>query len=402
MAKRVVITGAGTVNALGHNVAETLNAFKCGICGIAELDITDADRLQSRIGAQVKNWPADDRFSPRENALYDRVTQFTVEAARQAVVQSGLSFAESALAGSGAILGTAGGGLETIDSNYRAVFADGKNRVPPLVVPRLMHNAGASHLSMIYGLHGPSFTVSSACASSNHAMSLAFQFVRSGAAPAMLTGGAEAMLCFGGLKAWEGLRVISSEACRPFSIGRSGLVQGEGAAVFVFEDRDHALARGAVILAEVIGASMSADAQDIVMPSLEGAMTAMNLALADAGIAPEDVGYINAHGTGTAANDRVESAAIAQVFKSGPPPVSSTKSMHGHVIGGTGAIELLACLLAVQEGVLAPTIGWQGQDPDCLTDVVANSARTADVDVAMSNAFAFGGLSSVLVLRKAQ
>ena len=400
MAKRVVITGAGTVNALGHSVAETFHAFRNGFCGIGPLDIADVDRLQARIGAQVKNWSAEDRFSTREKALYDRVTQFTVEAARQAVIQSGLNFSDADLTGSGAILGTAGGGLETIDDNYRTVYAEGKNRVPPLVVPRLMHNAGASHLSMIYGLHGPSFTVSSACASSNHAMSLAFQLVRSGAAPAMLTGGADAMLCFGGLKAWEGLRVMSSEACRPFSIGRSGLVQGEGAAVYVFEERDKALARGAMILAEVIGASMCADAKDIVMPSFEGAVAAMNLALFDAGISPEDVGYINAHGTGTAANDRVESAAISEVFKAGPPPVSATKSMHGHVIGGTGAIELLACLLALNEGVLPPTIGWQGQDPDCLRDVVANTARSAEVTVAMSNAFAFGGLSSVLILRK--
>lgn len=401
MGKRVVITGAGTVNALGHNVPETFKAFRQGICGIGPLDVRDADKLQSPIGAQVRNWPNDDRFTPRERALYDRVTQFAVEAARQAVGQSGLNFSEHRLAGSGVILGTAGGGLETIDENYRAVFAEGKNRVPPLVVPRLMHNACASHLSMIYGLHGPSFTVSSACASSNHAMSLAFQMIRSGVAPSMLAGGTEAMLCYGGLKAWEGLRVMSSEACRPFSSGRSGLVQGEGAAIFVFEDRDHALGRGATVLAEVIGSSMCADAQDIVMPSHDGAVTAMSLALADGNIPNSAVGYINAHGTGTAANDRVESAAIAEVFKGSPPPVSSTKSMHGHVIGGTGAIELLACLMALQDGILAPTIGWQGQDPDCLTDVVANAARPAQVDVTMSNAFAFGGLSSVLVLGKA-
>lgn len=397
----MVITGAGTVNALALDVAGTLQAFRRGQCAIGPLDIRDAARLQAPIGAQVRDWDAAARFSPREIALYDRVTQFTVEAARQAVAQSGLMVPGPIGLRCGAILGTAGGGLGTVDDNYRSVYAEGKDRVPPLVVPRLMHSAGASHLSLLYGLRGPCFSVSSACASSNHAMALAVQMIRSGAATAMLTGGAEAMLSFGGLKAWEGLRVMARDACRPFSMGRAGMVQGEGAAVFVFEDRDHALARGAPILAEVIGQAMTADAADIVLPSLEGAVNAMTEALADAGLRPGDIGYINAHGTGTAANDRVESAAIRQVFGNRPPPVSSTKSMHGHVIGGTGAIELLACLMALQEGILAPTVAWLGPDPECLTDVVANAARPADVGAAMSNAFAFGGLSAVLVLRRA-
>lgn len=397
----MVITGAGTVNALALDVAGTLQAFRRGQCAIGPLDIRDAARLQAPIGAQVRDWDAAARFSPREIALYDRVTQFTVEAARQAVAQSGLMVPGPIGLRCGAILGTAGGGLGTVDDNYRSVYAEGKDRVPPLVVPRLMHSAGASHLSLLYGLRGPCFSVSSACASSNHAMALAVQMIRSGAATAMLTGGAEAMLSFGGLKAWEGLRVMARDACRPFSMGRAGMVQGEGAAVFVFEDRDHALARGAPILAEVIGQAMTADAADIVLPSLEGTVNAMTEALADAGLRPGDIGYINAHGTGTAANDRVESAAIRQVFGNRPPPVSSTKSMHGHVIGGTGAIELLACLMALQEGILAPTVGWLGPDPECLTDVVANAARPADVGAAMSNAFAFGGLSAVLVLRRA-
>ncbi|MEF3047644.1 beta-ketoacyl-[acyl-carrier-protein] synthase family protein [Pseudotabrizicola sp. L79] len=401
MTHRVVITGAGTVNALGHDVPATRAAMREGRCAIGPLDIRDADRLQSPIGAQVRDWRAEDRFSLRDIALYDRVTQFTVEAARQAVAQSGLAFAGALAGQTGVVLGTAGGGLGTVDDNYRAVYEDRKDRVHPLVVPRLMNSAGVSHLSMIHGLRGPSFSVSTACASSNHAMALAFQMVQSGMAPVMLTGGAEAMLCFGGLKAWEGLRVMARDACRPFSKGRNGMVQGEGAAVFIFENRDHALARGAAVLAEVIGFGMTSDASDIVMPSQDGAVACMRQALAAARIAPADVGYINAHGTGTAANDRVESAAIAQIFGPNPPPVSSTKSMHGHVIGGTGAVELLACLMALQEGVLAPTVGWLGQDDDCLTDVVANHARTAEVDVAMSNAFAFGGLSAVLVLRRA-
>lgn len=399
--KRVVITGAGTVNPLGHDVSSTYQAFKAGQCGIGPLDIRDVDRLVVRIGAQVRDWRPDERFDPRQISLFDRSTQFAMEAARQAVLQSGLEFTSELAARSGAVIGTAGGGLTTTDDNYRAVYEERKDRVHPLVVPRLMNSASASHLTMTYGLTGPAFSVSTACASSNHAMGLAFQMIRSGMAPVMLTGGTEAMLCFGGIKAWEGLRVMARDACRPFSLNRSGMVQGEGSAIFVFEERDHAVARGASILAEVSGFAMASDAADIVMPSKEGAVRVMRQALADAAVDPREIGYINAHGTGTAANDRTESAAILEVFNGDPPPVSSTKSMHGHLIGGTGAVELLAVLMALQEGVIAPTVGYQERDPDCLADVVANTARAARVDAALSNAFAFGGLNAVVVLKRA-
>lgn len=398
--QRVVITGAGTVNPLGHTVSATFDAFRGGRCAIGPLNIRDVDRLSVRIGAQVRDWQAEDHFDARQIALYDRSTQFAMVAAAEAVQRSGLVFQGSLAERSGVILGTAGGGLTTTDDNYRAVYEERKDRVHPLVVPRLMNSASTSHLSMCYGLTGPAFSISSACASSNHAMGLAFQMIRSGAAPVMLTGGSEAMLCFGGIKAWEGLRVMARDACRPFSVQRGGMVQGEGAAIFVFEDRDHALARGASILAEVAGFGMASDAADIVMPSQKGAARVMRLALADAGMDPREVGYLNAHGTGTAANDRIESAAILDVFGGDPPPVSSTKSMHGHLIGATGAVELLSVILALQEGVLAPTVGYLGPDPECLQDVVANTARKAQVDAALSNAFSFGGLNAVLALRR--
>jgi nodulation protein E len=266
-----------------------------------------------------------------------------------------------------------------------------------------MANAAASAVSMEHGLRGPALTVSTACASSNHAMGLAFQMVRSGMADVMLAGGSEAMLCFGGIKAWEGLRVMSPDACRPFSATRSGMVEGEGAAVFVFEDWEHARERGADILAEVAGFGMTADAQDLVLPSAEGAARAMRAALQDAGLAPEDVAYLNAHGTGTAANDRSECAAVSQAFgnHAGELMVSSTKSMHGHIMGGTGAVELLACLMALRDGVIAPTVGFEEPDPDCPLDVVPNFAREAKVGACLSNAFAFGGLNAVLALRAA-
>ena len=272
----------------------------------------------------------------------------------------------------------------------------------PFVVPKLMNNAGASHVSMAYNLKGPGFTVATACSSSNHAMGLAFHFIRSGLAPAMVTGGSEAMLCFGGLKAWEGLRVMSRDACRPLSLNRNGMVQGEGSGVFVFEEMEHARRRGADILAEVVGFAMSSDAADIVMPNQQGAARAMDGALTDGRIPREAVGYINAHGTGTAANDKTECAAVADVFGAHADDlmISSTKSMHGHVIGGTGAIELLACVMALRDGIVAPTIGYEEPDPECALDVVPNEAREVAVEVALSNAFAFGGFNAVMALRR--
>ncbi len=400
--KRVVITGAGTINALGLSVPETLSAMQEGVCGIGPLDIRDVERLQIQIGGQVRGFEAEGRYNRQQISLYDRFTQFTLAAAREAIAQSGLTFSGELSARSGVVLGTAGGGVSTWDDNYRAVYEEGKNRVHPFVVPKLMNNAAASHVSMEWNLKGPSFTVSTACASSNHAMAQAFSMVRSGMAPAMVTGGSESMLCFGGVKAWEGLRVMSRDACRPFSANRNGMVQGEGAGIFVFEEYEHARKRGADILCEVIGFAMTSDASDIVMPSKAGAARAMQGALSDAGVNPEDVTYINAHGTGTAANDKTECAAVADVF--GPHAdnlmISSTKAMHGHLIGGTGAVELLACIMALRDGVIAPTIGYQEPDPECALDVVPNEARRATVNVALSNAFAFGGMNAVIALCK--
>lgn len=398
---RVVITGAGTINALGQNVAQTLDAMQAGRCGITELKFRDVDRLTIKIGGQVHDFDPEAVFNRQQLALYDRFTQFTLLAAKEAIDQSGLVFSGDLAATAGVVLGTAGGGVGTWDENYRSVYEDGKNRVHPFVVPKLMNNAAASHVSMEFNLKGPSFTVSTACASSNHAMAQAFQMVRAGLSKTMITGGSESMLCFGGIKAWEGLRVMSKDACRPFSANRNGMVQGEGAAVFVFEELEHAKARGADILAEVIGYAMSSDASDIVMPSQQGAARAIQGALRDARLNPEDVGYINAHGTGTAANDKTECAAVAHVFgqHANALMLSSTKSMHGHLIGATGAVELLACIMAVRDGIVAPTIGYQEPDPECALDVVPNVARQAKVDVALSNAFAFGGLNAVLALR---
>ena len=401
--RRVVVTGAGTINALGADVPSTLAAMREGRSAIGPLAMRDADRLAIRIGAQVADYDETARFNRQQIALCDRYTQFALIAAAQAIGQAGLTFSGEAAARAGVILGTSGGGLGTQDENYRAVYEEGRNRVHPFVVPKLMNNAAAAHVSMEHNLKGPSFTVATACASSNHAIGQAFQFVRAGIADVMVTGGAEAMLCFGGVKAWEGLRVMSNDTCRPFCATRSGMVQGEGAGVFVLETRDAAMARGADILAEIAGVAMTSDASDIVMPSRQGAERAMAGALRDAGLAREAIGYINAHGTGTAANDKTECAAVAHVFGSHADrlAISSTKSMHGHCIGATGAIELLACLMALREGVIAPTANWREPDPECALDIVPNEAREARVDACLSNAFAFGGMNAVLALRAA-
>jgi len=401
--KRVVITGAGTINALGHDVPATLDAMKNARCGIGPLDIRDVDRLTVKIGGQVTGYDEHSHFNRQQISLYDRFTQFTLLAAAQALGEAGLTFSGVLADRSGVVLGTSGGGLNTQDENYRAVYEEGKNRVHPFIVPKLMNNAAASHVSMKYNLRGPSFTVATACASSNHAMGQAFMLIRSGMADVMVTGGSESMLCFGGVKAWEGLRVMSKDACRPFSATRNGMVQGEGAGVFVFEERDHAMKRGAVILAEVAGFAMSSDASDIVTPSQQGAARAIAGALRDAKLNTTDVGYINAHGTGTAANDKTECAAVADVFGAHADDlmISSTKSMHGHLIGGTGAVELLACIMALRDGIIAPTIGYEEPDPECALDVVPNVAREAVVSAVLSNAFAFGGMNAVIALRRA-
>ena len=399
--KRVVITGAGSINALGGDVPQTMAAMSDGVCGIGPLDFQDVDRLSIKIGGQVKNYDIASHFNRQQIALYDRFTQFTLIAAREALKQSGLKFVGELAETSGVVLGTATGGMKTWDDNYRAVYEGGKNRVHPFVVPKLMNNAATSHVSIEFNVKGPSFTVSTACASSNHAIGLAFQMVRSGMARAMIAGGSESMLTFGGIKAWEGLRVMSKDACRPFSGNRSGMVQGEGAGVFVLETYADAIERGADILAEISGFAMTADASDIVMPSKQGAARAMRGALKDARMDASEVGYINAHGTGTAANDKTECAAVADVFgaQADKLMISSTKSMHGHLIGGAGAVELLACIMALRDGVIAPTIGYEKLDAECALDVVPNVAREAKVKAVVSNAFAFGGLNAVLALR---
>jgi nodulation protein E len=264
-----------------------------------------------------------------------------------------------------------------------------------------MANAGASHISMEFGITGPSFTISTACSSAAHAIGQAFAMVRSGMIDLAITGGSEAPFSFGILKAWEAMRVVSPDTCRPFSKDRRGMILGEGSAMFVIEPWEHAKARGARIHAELLGFGMSADACHITQPSMEGAARAMRAAIRDAGLDPDCIGYINAHGTATPVNDPTETAAIRSVFGSRAEtvPVTSTKSMHGHALGAAAALECLATIIALRDGFLPPTANFNEPDPDCDLDVVPNTARPASVEFAISNSFAFGGLNAVLVLR---
>ena len=404
---RVVITGWGCVSALGHDAESTWNAMREGRAGIGPLTTVPTDILNVRIGAEVKDFDWTQHFDQKRGPVLDRFSQFALLAARQALAQSGLPGADGRLPEAlgletGTIIGTGVGGLHTLDDSFKRLYGDKVPRVHPFTIPRLMINAAASQVSMEFGLMGPSFAIASACASANHAIGEAFWMVRTGRARVMVTGGSEACLTVGTLKGWEALRVMAVDTCRPFSAGRKGMVLGEGAAVFVFERLEDARARGATILGEIAGFGMSADAGDLVLPSQTGAMRAMQAALDDAGLAPGDVDYVNAHGTGTVANDATETRAIHGVFgeQARRLAVSSTKSMHAHALGAAGAIELIAVLGAVRDGFVPPTINYLEPDPACDLDYVPNAGREQPVRAALSNSFAFGGLNAVLALKR--
>jgi len=400
--RRVVVTGMGVVSALGVGRKAHCEGLREGRNGIGPIELIDPERLMVKIAAEAKDYRGEGRFDRQELVLFDRVTQMALTAADEAIEHSGIEFTEALGLRTGVIIASAMGGLHTQDENYYAVYHEMKNRVHPFIIPKLMANAPVSQVSMRHGLKGPSWSVATACSSSNHAIGLAMQQIRAGTCDAAITGGTESVLCFGGIKAWEGLRVMSKDGCRPFSRNRNGMVLGEGCGILVLEELEHARARGATILGEIAGAGMTADATDIVAPSVEGAARAVTMAMADAGMTAEEVGYINAHGTATAINDRTEAQVIHKVLgaHAAKVPVSSTKSMHAHCIGAAGALEAVACLMAITDGVIAPTINFAEADPEIVLDVVPNEAREAVVDAALSNAFAFGGLNAVLAFRK--
>ena len=402
MTGRVAITGLGAIASTGADIPTLWNALRSGVCGIRPIANIPTERLsRGRVAAEIPAFDPLAHFDPRRVALLDRAVQLALVAAREAVRDSGIDTRRAGSRG-GVVLGAAIG-QETIDLTYKTFYGDRSDRVHPFTVPRLMPSSAASHLSMEFGLRGPTVSMASACASANHAIGHAFQMIRAGMLDMAITGGGDAPIVVGVVKAWEALRVLSPDVCRPFSADRAGLVIGEGAAMLVLEAWDQAVARGAVIHAELIGFGCSADAGDITAPDAGGAAASMHAALDDAGLPAEAVGYINAHGTGTRLNDRTEVKALRAVFgdRLVRVPVSSNKSMLGHCMTASGALELVASVLSLREGILLPTIGFTTPDPECDIDCVPNVARACEIEVALSNSFAFGGLNATLLARRA-
>ncbi|AZO17327.1 beta-ketoacyl-[acyl-carrier-protein] synthase family protein [Mesorhizobium sp. M2A.F.Ca.ET.043.05.1.1] len=400
MQKRVVITGIGGICGLGNDAPAMWDAMRAGRSAIGPIDNPSLHDLKVKTGCEIKDLP-EHGIDRKQVVSMDRFSLLAVIAAREAMRQSGLTAHADNTYRMGAIVGIGVAGFETIEENYRAILLEGRNRAAIFTVPKVMPGAAAGQVSMALGLRGPVFGATSACSSANHAISTAVDQIRLGRADVMIAGGTEAPLVWGVLKGWEALRVLSPDTCRPFSADRAGLVLGEGAGMAVLESYDHAMARGATILAEIAGVGLSADASDIVAPTVEGPEAAMRFCLADAGLNPEDVDYLNAHGTGTKANDQIETAAIKRVFGNHAPSlsVSSTKSMHAHCLGASGGLEMIACVMAIRDGIVPPTANYREPDPECDLDVTPNTARERKIRAALSNSFAFGGTNAVLAFK---
>ena len=402
--KRVAITGFGLISPFGRGKAAALEALRAGRSGIRQLTSIDTSALNCRIGGEVPAEAHDGLFKG-----HDRFTRFALIAAQEAADEANFANAGLRPERVGALIGTGLGGCETLDAGYKRVYGESLTRVAPMTIAWSMYNAATSAVSTAYGAKGLSYAVVSACASSAHAIGLAAQAIRSGQADAMFAGGADAPLTFGIVRAWESMRVLAVDndrpelACRPFSADRKGLVLAEGAAVFVLESFEHALARNQPILGEIAGFGATSDAGHITDPSADGAARAMQMALSDAGASPAGVGYINAHGTATMANDATETKAIKAVFgeRARAVPVSSTKSMHGHAMGASGAIEIACSLAALNAGFIPPTLNLERPDPACDLDYVAEGSRPAEVSFFLSNSFGFGGMNAVVAARTA-
>lgn len=405
--RRVVVTGVGLLTPLGHAPGELFSRLMQGESAIRYLETDFVDRLDCRIAAWVKDYEPSVHFAKNEAATLDRTTQFAIVASRRAMDDAGLQLANEDRSRIGVAMGTGMGGAHAIEDGYSRLFLDNASRLKPFTVLMGMNNAASAQVAMEYDLAGGNSTYCAACASSAVAIGEAMRQIRHGYADIMLAGGSESLLTYGTIKAWEALRTLANEdpddpatSCKPFSLKRSGLVLGEGAAVFVLEELTHALRRGASIYGEVIGYGSSNDAGHITQPSVEGQTRAMLNAIADAGIPPGKVDYINAHGTGTKLNDTVETAAIKQVFGS-DVPVSSTKSMHGHLMGATAAVEFAVTLMAIRHQAIPPTAHLNDPDPELDLDYVPNIGRSnMPLEIVLSNSFAFGGTSGVLVARK--
>jgi nodulation protein E len=400
--RRVVVTGVGLLSSIGNTIAQFKESLRAGRSGIGPITQVDTSRLRFRNAAEIQGFEPTEHFSESQLTWLDRFAQLGIVAARDAIADSALAWNHELRTRTGVITGSCLGGMGTEDGFYFDLYHENKSRLSPTAVPRIMSNAVASHVAMEQKFTGATFTTSTACSSANHAIGQAFWLIRQGTLDCALVGGSEAPIVFGHLKAWEGMRVVAPDTCRPFSKNRAGLILGEGAAMLVLETLEHARARGAKIYAELAGFGMSADAHHLTNPLAEGAARAINDALDDAGLSREQINYVNAHGTGTPANDSTETRALRQVFGSHADnlAVSSTKSMHGHTLGAAGALEAAATVLALRGNFIPPTANFLERDPACDLDVVPNEARAAKIEAALSNSFAFGGLNAVLAFRR--
>lgn len=401
MTARVAITGLGVLSALGNDVAAHLAGLRAGTVGIGPTQGVDVAAMKTKISAEVRGFQPEALFEPRQLGLLDRTSQFAVAVARQALADAGPALEGLARHRAGAVFAAAVG-YHAVDDSYHKLYFEKAPRPHPFTVPRAMPSGQVSHVTMDLGIHGPSFSIASACSSASHSIGTAFHMIRSGMLDVAVAGGAESQITYGMLKSWEALRVLAPDACRPFSKDRNGLVIGEGGGAVVLENMDRARARGATIHAEMIGFGMSADGMDITAPDMASAAASMRFALDDAGLAPEAIGYVSAHGTATALNDKTETAALREVFGDhlARMPVSSSKSQYGHTMNASGALDLVTTVLALREGFLPPTMGFNEPDPDCDIDCVPNASRPVAVEAAISSSFAFGGLNAVLALRR--
>ncbi|MSQ73293.1 MAG: beta-ketoacyl-[acyl-carrier-protein] synthase family protein [Betaproteobacteria bacterium] len=404
--RRVVVTGLGVVSPVGTGAARFFDALLAGRSGIRRITAPFVGQLLATVAGEVDFDPAA-HFPKARLAMLDRGSQLALVAAREAIGDSGIVLDESLQGRTGVFMGTGMGGAHTLESGYEDLLRDHKDRLPPYTVLRAMHNAAAAHVSIDFGLRGPSYTFSTACSSSAVAIGEACRAIRHGYADAAIAGGTESIITLGTMRAWEAMRTLAREdaedpaaSCRPFSLDRDGLVLGEGAGLVVLEDLEGARARGARIHAEILGYGTASDASHIAKPHIGGQVAAMQLALADAAMNASEIDYINAHGTATLAGDAVETAAIKQVFGEHARrlAVSSTKSMHGHLMGAAGAVEFIAAVLAIAHRALPPTAHLRAADPECDLDFIANTARHGvPVRAVMSNSFAFGGSDAALI-----
>ena len=396
---RVFVTGMGAVTAVGLGVDALWTAARTGQSGVGEAKLSRSGPNRVKLAAQVPEFEPQHHIEAGRLPYCDRFAQLAIVAADEALTQAGLPRTEKLGQRTAVILGTGVGGITTVEDLLHLQYTKNE-RAPPMAVPRIMGNAAASQISMIYGCTGPSFAVTSACSSASQAIGLGTFLIRSGMIDRAIVGGSESTITAMNIRVWELLRVLTPDACRPFSIKRNGMVLGEGAAVLVIESEKLATARHATPLAEVAGYGTSSDAFDILRPDVVGATTAMESAIADSGLSPDEIDYVNAHGTGTIANDAVETQALRRIFgdRLAGLPVSSTKPIHGHTLGAAGAIELVITIMALREGVAPPTINWLGPDPKLELDPVPNEARAVPIRAAMSNSFAFGGINSCLVV----